>query len=166
LEVRPQNPPTPVHHPCRLTLSQQSIDDTPSIDGTPSMDVTPSIDGTPSTVIPPLNPQSYNPVPTWVSWVGASAAPTWWGTFKRWLPQQGRYNLKEYIWLYMWFQEKKLNGEDPFWVLVELVKYNNNKITPSKDNREPKRRICHRSRPLQCKGRRSVPEGGRGRGGE
>jgi transposase len=48
-----------------------------------------------------------------------------WGTFKRWLPQQGRYNLEEYMWLYMWVQEKKLNGEDPFWALVKLVEENN-----------------------------------------
>ena len=31
-----------------------------------------------------------------------------WGTFKRWRPQQGPYNLEEYMWLYVWEQKKRL----------------------------------------------------------
>ena len=48
-----------------------------------------------------------------------------WGTFKRWLPQQGRYNLEEYMWLYVWEQNKRLSGEDQFTALVKLVLENN-----------------------------------------
>ena len=49
-----------------------------------------------------------------------------WGKFKRWLPQGGRYNLEQYMWLYQWVEEKKVNGTDPFWALVELVAADNN----------------------------------------
>ena len=48
-----------------------------------------------------------------------------WGKFKRWLPSSGRYNLEEYIHLFQWMQRKHLDGEDPFWSLVELVKADN-----------------------------------------
>ena len=50
-----------------------------------------------------------------------------WGKFKRCLPQSGRYNLEEYMWLFLWIEEKKKEGVDPFWALVELV---------AKDNRQ------------------------------
>ena len=48
-----------------------------------------------------------------------------WGCFKRWLPSSGPYNLEQYLTLYLWFQNLKMNQIDPFWALVELVKQNN-----------------------------------------
>ena len=48
-----------------------------------------------------------------------------WGTIKRWLPQSGAYNLEKNLKLFLWFEDQKLNGKDPFWSLVKLVaKYN------------------------------------------
>ena len=44
-----------------------------------------------------------------------------WNKFKRWLPQAGNYNLEEYLHLFMWMEEQKLLGHDPFWALVALV---------------------------------------------
>ena len=44
-----------------------------------------------------------------------------WNKFKRWLPQAGNYNLEEYVYLFMWMEEQKLMGNDPFWALVALV---------------------------------------------
>ena len=49
-----------------------------------------------------------------------------WGVFKHWLPQAGRYNLEEYMWLFNWIQDKKMRNIDPFWALMELVKADNN----------------------------------------
>ena len=40
-----------------------------------------------------------------------------------------RYNLDEYMQLFMWIENKKKNGEDPFWALVELVRQDNNATT-------------------------------------
>ena len=48
-----------------------------------------------------------------------------WGCFKRWLPSSGPYNLEQYLTLYLWFQNLKMNQIDPFLALVELVKQNN-----------------------------------------
>ena len=48
-----------------------------------------------------------------------------WGCWKRWLPSSGPYNLEEYLYAYLWFHQKKINGEDPFWSLVKLVSENN-----------------------------------------
>ena len=52
-----------------------------------------------------------------------------WGKFKRWPPSSGRYNLEEYIHLFQWIERKNLEGEDPFWSLVELVKADNSTDT-------------------------------------
>ena len=52
-----------------------------------------------------------------------------WGVFKHWLPQAGRYNLEEYMWLFNWMQDKKIRQIDPFWALMELVKADNNSET-------------------------------------
>ena len=48
-----------------------------------------------------------------------------WGNFKRWLPSSGPYNLAEYTKTYLWFQQRKIRNEDPFWCLVNLIKENN-----------------------------------------
>ena len=48
-----------------------------------------------------------------------------WGCFKIWLPSSGPYNLEQYLTLYLWFQNLKMNQIDPFWALVELVKQKN-----------------------------------------
>ena len=55
-----------------------------------------------------------------------------WGKFKRWLPSSGKYNLEEYMELFMWLERKKLEKEDPFWALVELVKADNSTETLKK----------------------------------
>ena len=49
-----------------------------------------------------------------------------WGNWKRWLPSSGPYNLEEYMNTYLWFMQKKINKQCPFWSLVQLVKENNN----------------------------------------
>ena len=49
-----------------------------------------------------------------------------WNKFKKWLPQAGNYNLEEYIYLFMWMEEQKQLGHDPFWALVALVAADNN----------------------------------------
>ena len=41
------------------------------------------------------------------------------------LPQAGKYNLEEYMWLFSWIQDKKIKKIDPFWALIELVKADN-----------------------------------------
>ena len=48
-----------------------------------------------------------------------------WNKFKKWLPQAGNYNLEEYLYLFLWMEEQKLMGNDPFWALVALVEDNN-----------------------------------------
>ena len=48
-----------------------------------------------------------------------------WGCWKKWLPSSGPYNLEEYLYAYLWFHQKKIEGEDPFWCLVNLVANNN-----------------------------------------
>ena len=48
-----------------------------------------------------------------------------WKKFKMWLPQAGNYNLEEYIYLFMWMEEQKQLGHDPFWALVALVAADN-----------------------------------------
>ena len=52
-----------------------------------------------------------------------------WGKFKRWLPSSGKYNLEEYMELFQWMERKKIEKEDPFWALVELVKADNSTET-------------------------------------
>ena len=52
-----------------------------------------------------------------------------WGKFKRWLPQSGRYNLEEYMWLFMWMEEQRHKDADPFWALVALVAADNSTDT-------------------------------------
>ena len=47
------------------------------------------------------------------------------GCWKKWLPSSGPYNLEEYLYAYLWFHQKKIVGEDPFWSLVRLVSHNN-----------------------------------------
>ena len=54
-----------------------------------------------------------------------------WRKFKSWLPQAGRYNLDEYVWLFLWIEERKHDGEDPFWALVKLVAADNSLETLS-----------------------------------
>lgn len=48
-----------------------------------------------------------------------------WGCWKKWLPSSGPYNLEEYLYAYLWFHQKKMEGEDVFWCLVNLVAENN-----------------------------------------
>ena len=48
-----------------------------------------------------------------------------WNCIKRWLPTSGRYNLEQFPYLYLWLNNHKCNGTDPFWALVELVRKNN-----------------------------------------
>ena len=48
-----------------------------------------------------------------------------WGEIKRWLPQGGRYNLQQYLNLYMWFEDQKVEKKDPFWSLMALIAANN-----------------------------------------
>ena len=48
-----------------------------------------------------------------------------WGCFKRWLPSSGPYNLEQYLDLFLWFTNLKIQGINPFWRLVELVQKNN-----------------------------------------
>ena len=48
-----------------------------------------------------------------------------WGCWKRWLPSSGPYNLEMYMHTFLWFNNIKASGLDPFWSLVELVKENN-----------------------------------------
>ena len=55
-----------------------------------------------------------------------------WGVFKHWLPQAGRYNLEEYMWLFNWIQNKKKLNIDPFWALAALVKADNQTETLKK----------------------------------
>ena len=33
--------------------------------------------------------------------------------------------VEEYLYAYLWFHQKKIVGEDPFWSLVRLVSHNN-----------------------------------------
>ena len=40
-----------------------------------------------------------------------------------------RYNLDEYMQLFMWIENKKKSGEDPFWALAELVRQDNSATT-------------------------------------
>ena len=47
------------------------------------------------------------------------------GCWKKWLPSSGPYNLEEYLYAYLWFHQKKIDGEDTFWSLVRLVSDNN-----------------------------------------
>ena len=49
-----------------------------------------------------------------------------WNKFKKWLPQAGNYNLEDYLYLFLWMEEQKLMGNDPFWALVALVAEDNN----------------------------------------
>ena len=44
-----------------------------------------------------------------------------WAQIKRWLPRAGSYNLTEYLDLFQWFYQQKLNGKNPFWRLLELI---------------------------------------------
>ena len=44
-----------------------------------------------------------------------------WGEIKRWLPQGGRYNLEQYLNLYNWFEDQKVERKDPFWSLIALI---------------------------------------------
>ena len=48
-----------------------------------------------------------------------------WAQVKRWLPKGGTYNLAEYLELFQWFYQQKLNGRNPFWRLVELIAESN-----------------------------------------
>ena len=41
------------------------------------------------------------------------------------MPSSGPYNLEEYLYAYLWFHQKKIDGEDTFWSLVRLVSDNN-----------------------------------------
>ena len=52
-----------------------------------------------------------------------------WNKFKKWLPQAGNYNLEEYLYLFMWMEEQKQLGNDPFWALVALVAADNSLVT-------------------------------------
>ena len=52
-----------------------------------------------------------------------------WNKFKKWLPQAGNYNLEEYLYLFMWMEEQKQLGNDPFWALVVLVAADNSLVT-------------------------------------
>ena len=45
-----------------------------------------------------------------------------WAQIKRWLPRAGSYNLTEYLDLFQWFYQQKLNGKNPFWRLLELMR--------------------------------------------
>ena len=62
------------------------------------------------------------------------------GVFKHWLPQAGKYNLEEYMWLFSWIQDKKIRKIDPFWALMALVKADNSietlKFAPDKADGE------------------------------
>ena len=49
-----------------------------------------------------------------------------WGVFKAWLPDAGKYNLEQYMFLFLWFEDCKFKKIDPFWALVKLVKEDNN----------------------------------------
>lgn len=49
-----------------------------------------------------------------------------WGVFKAWLPHAGKYNLQQYMFLFLWFEDCKFRKIDPFWALVKLVKDDNN----------------------------------------
>ena len=63
-----------------------------------------------------------------------------WGKCKRWLPQSGRYNLEEYMWLFLWMEEQRHSGTDPFCALVALVAADNStetlRIAVEKDQEE------------------------------
>ena len=48
-----------------------------------------------------------------------------WAQIKRWLPRAGSYNLTEYLDLFQWFYQQKLNGKNPFWRLLELIAESN-----------------------------------------
>ena len=52
-----------------------------------------------------------------------------WNKFKKWLPQAENYNLEEYLYLFMWMEEQKQLGNDPFWALVVLVAADNSLVT-------------------------------------
>lgn len=48
-----------------------------------------------------------------------------WGVWKRWLPSSGPYNLEMHMLTFIWFNNLKIQGRDPFWSLVDLIKKNN-----------------------------------------
>ena len=48
-----------------------------------------------------------------------------WAQINRWLPKGGSYNLTEYLELFQWFYQQKLNGKNPFWRLLELIAESN-----------------------------------------
>ena len=48
-----------------------------------------------------------------------------WQKVKNFLPSSGAYNLEQHLSCYLWFHQKKLMNEDPFWSLVKLVQENN-----------------------------------------
>ena len=49
-----------------------------------------------------------------------------WGVVKRWLPSSGPYNLEDYLALFQWFHNLKMEGKEPFWELMELIAKDNN----------------------------------------
>ena len=48
-----------------------------------------------------------------------------WQKVKKWLPQGGPYDLEKNLKLFLWFQNQKEEGKEPFWSLVKLVSENN-----------------------------------------
>ena len=50
-----------------------------------------------------------------------------WRVIKRWLPQSGRYNLEQYLNLFLWFHDQKMREQDTFWSLCSLISKNNSK---------------------------------------
>ena len=62
-----------------------------------------------------------------------------WAQVKRWLPNGGTYNLTEYLELYQWFYQQKLNGKNPFWRLLELIAESNSyeSVNSSQVEEEP-----------------------------
>ena len=62
-----------------------------------------------------------------------------WAQVKRWLPKGGTYNLTEYLELFQWFYQQKLNGKNPFWRLLELIAESNSyeSVNSSQVEEEP-----------------------------
>ena len=61
-----------------------------------------------------------------------------WGTVKRWLPSFGPYNLEDYLGLFQWFHNLKLEGKEPFWELMDLIAKDNNVETLKSSKKQNK----------------------------